>query len=56
MADQVIAAIARQLAAALIEAGYARSPDTKYKVALLQAELCKAFREERDLDQRKIEP
>jgi hypothetical protein len=54
--DQAIAAVARSLAAALIEAGYARSPDAKREVARLQTELCAALREEQELDQRKIEP
>ena len=56
MTDQAIAAVARSLAAALIEAGYARSPDAKREVARLQTELCAALREEQELDQRKIEP
>ena len=46
MTDQVIAAAARSLAAALAQAGYTRNPDDKREVMRLQTELCAAVRQE----------
>jgi hypothetical protein len=56
MTDQAIAAVARSLAAALIEAGYARSPDAKREVARLQGALCAALRQEQDFGQQNQVP
>jgi len=47
MTDQAIAAIARQLAAALARVGYSRNPDDKREVMRLQTELCAVVRDEK---------
>ena len=46
MTDQVIAAAARSLAAALAQAGYSPDPDDRREVMRLQTELCAAVRQE----------
>lgn len=46
MSDATIAAIARNLAAAVSSAGYSRDAEDKKRVAMLMTELCAARRTE----------